>query len=85
MPDASEATATITPSRSITARQRLDQGIVQRIQEHERPTYARCFRRIEKCGGDRGIKGNGQLTFRLPPVRQPDYLRAPVAHRRANR
>jgi len=52
MPDTSEATATITPSRSITARQRLDQGIVQRIEEHERRTYARCFRRIEKCGGD---------------------------------
>src|SRR5262249_25149941 len=51
--------------RPVVAGQRLDQRIVQSIEEHERRTDARSLGWIEKGRCDRGVKSNGQLPFRL--------------------
>ena len=51
--------------RHVIAGQRLDQGVVQSIQEHERGADSWALAGVEKGGRDRGIEGNRQLAVRL--------------------
>ena len=49
----------------IIAGQRLDQCIVQGVEEDERRADPRGLGGVEEGGGDRGVEGNGQLSIRL--------------------
>src|SRR5262249_1846200 len=65
-----EAIRTLAPrfrqtGRHVIPGQRLDQRVVQRIQERERSGDPWSLGRIEERGGDRGVEGDGQLAVRL--------------------
>ena len=49
--------------RHVVAGQRLDQRVVQGVEEHKRRAESRRLGRIEKRGSDGGVEGDGQLAL----------------------